>query len=202
MFQRTSELCALARRDSVTRAPHSTVSSSSSCAKVVTSPTRTEPVASQFTAPSLPTRTSFWSTTSQVSCPWPTLDQTPMVLSSFWPLLLARGWTANTAFSARLLRVWMLSRPLRLLVPEAERPQRRSLLLSAVNYKFNYFEKFLTSITLSRDFFLVYFILVFLVWLQKWFCIFFVSLRVSSNKINQLWKYFSTYWSQLYLMRF
>ena len=135
MFQRTSELCALARRDSVTRAPHSTVSSSSSCAKVVTSPTRTEPVANQFTAPSLPTRTSFWSTTSQVSCPWPTLDQTPMVLSSFWPPWSANGWTASTVFSEALLRAWMLLRPLKHLVLRAERPPRRSLLPIAVNYK-------------------------------------------------------------------
>merc|ERR1712127_202921 len=97
---RTSELSAPARRVSATRDHPSTESFPSSCARAVTSPTTTVLVANRSTETNSRTRTSSSSTLDLVSSPWPTLVQTPTVLSSSCAPSRPRGSTTSTLFSS------------------------------------------------------------------------------------------------------
>jgi len=134
---RTSELCALERRDTDTRDLPSIVSSHSSCARVVTSPDKTEPEVRASTVRSSPMRTSAWSTPDQESCPWPTVDQTPTDHSSSSAQQRPDGWTASTLCLAELLTRtrWPLSRRSSPTDPRVVRPARRSLFKLVVNCK-------------------------------------------------------------------
>merc|ERR1719362_2120966 len=78
---KTSELSAPEKKAWATKALHSTESFQASCAKVATLPDKTVPEVNPSTAKNSQTKTSSKSTLDQVFCPWPTVDQTPMVVS-------------------------------------------------------------------------------------------------------------------------
>merc|ERR1719195_1609119 len=104
---KTSELCVPEKKVSATKEVHSTESFQDSCAKEAISPDKTEPAENPSTAKNSLTITSSENTFDQVSCPWPTADQTPTVASSLSQPLLLLGWTVNTSFLARSPKVWM-----------------------------------------------------------------------------------------------
>ena len=88
---RTSELCALGRKDSDTKDPHSTVSSTTSCVREVTSPTTTELEENPSMETNSKMRTSNSSTPDQEFFPWPMLDPTPTEANSLSVLSRLHG---------------------------------------------------------------------------------------------------------------
>ena len=64
-----------------------------------------------------------------------TLARIPMAASSFCALPIPRGWMESTSFLARLLRGWMLSRQLKVLVLSLVPLAQESLLLVLVRSK-------------------------------------------------------------------
>lgn len=132
---RTSAPCVPARKDSATRAQHSTVSSRTSCAKEVISPTTTARAANPYTETSSPTRTSPWSTPDPVSCLWRTPDPTLTVPNSSSPPLKLPGWITGTWCSAVWSKVWKSSRISNLWVHSLVRPIKRSSSQIADNSK-------------------------------------------------------------------
>jgi hypothetical protein len=124
--RRTSVLCAQ-RRDSATRAPPSTGSSPTSGARVVTSPTTTEPrrqihLRNQVRGGELPA--SMANVGPNTTAP-----------SSSSARPRPSVWKASTSSSVRSSRAWRSSRRSSRMIPRAARPPRRSLLLTAASVK-------------------------------------------------------------------
>ena len=118
---KTSVLCALVRRDLDSRGPSSIASSQVSCAKGVTSPLVMAPEENPFTAESLKTRTSSWSTPALASFPWLMLAPTPTAPSSSSALPRLPGLTTSMLSSVPWQTAWMSSEPLRTRVGPAEK---------------------------------------------------------------------------------
>merc|ERR1712141_32207 len=106
-LQKISALCALAKKDSVTRDLLSTVSSPNSCVRAATSPTITVLVENLSMAINSPTKTSNSDILVQGSCQWRMLVQILMGRSSFFVQLKLNGLMASMLYLGPLLKVWM-----------------------------------------------------------------------------------------------
>ena len=132
---RISEPCAPERRASDSRARHSTELFLTLCARAAISQITTALEESPSMEPSSLMRTSSLSIPDLESWAWQTLDQTQTVLSSSFALPRPHGWMENTLSSDKLSREWILSKRLSHMGPSRARPQPKSLLLTAVNFK-------------------------------------------------------------------